>query len=370
MALVERKIRVAHIFLTLNIGGMEKVGVDLINNIDTERFENYVLCLKEIGPLGERLESSVQDLSCLNAENGVGLRGLLAVMRYLRRNKIDVVHTNNPSPHFWGSLAARLCGIRAVVHTVHGRGFIRHRKGALIEKVATLMSSVIVCVSADAAEQRKQIGIAADKLRVISNGVDTGVFCQDVPNAELVAALNQEGALVIGSVARFSVDKDQKSLIEAFARLRDQVNGVKLLLVGDGETKPDMESLARQLSLGDSVIFTGARSDVLDLLRLMDVYVLATHTEGLSISLLEAMSTERAVVATAVGGNVEVIEHDVNGLLVPESDVDKLAQALSECIASPDKRQEMASSARETVLSRYSMKSMVDQYQSLYVKYC
>ena len=280
---MSQKIRVAHIFLTLNIGGMEKVGVDLINNIDTDQFENYVICLQEQGPLAKNLNKEVRDLYCLDAKNGVGLKGLLEIVRYLKRHKIKVVHTNNPAPHLWGSLAAKICGIRSLVHSVHGRGFIRYKKGAMIEKFASKLSKSIVCVSEDAALQRKLIGIPSAKLSVVSNGVDTDVFYDEQPTNKLLEELALKEKMVIGSVARFSVDKDQETLIRAFKVVADGEPDLVLLLVGDGETKQRCQDLASDLDIASKVIFTGARSDVLDLLRLMDIYVLATHTEGLSI---------------------------------------------------------------------------------------
>lgn len=358
----------AHIFLTLNIGGMEKVGIDLIDNLDSDLYENHVICLKELGVLGTRFKQRSTNVISLGSNGGFSFSVISQLIDYFRANNIQIVHTNNSAPHFWGGLAAAICGVKARIHTNHGRNFDWPTRRLWLDRFSSLLSSRIVCVSQDsAAKLVKSDKINPNKLSVICNGIDTSYFSPGTSTQGLLPSLGiTEDCSVIGSVARFSTDKDQETLIRAFnALLKEGITKIRLVLVGDGDTRAGLEKLVRDLGIQDKVIFTGSRSDILDVLRSLDIYVLPSHTEGLSISLLEAMSTGCRVVASAVGGNVEIIEDHVNGLLVKDSDVQGMAAVLRSLLSS-QLGDALSKAARETVLKNYSVQAMADNYQDLY----
>ena len=369
MAVVQRKLRVAHVFLTLNIGGMEKVGSDLIENLDPERFENYILCLKEIGAFGEQLKNKGLRVDCLNKREGFSLSTIVQLMQYFRANKIDVVHTNNSAPHFWAGIAATLCGIRPRIHTNHGRNFDWSGRRKVLDQLSSRLSSRIVCVSQDSADMLiRHDKVNPSKVRVIANGINTDAFAPQGSDRSVRSALGVGDAeVLIGSIARFSTDKDQATLIKAFHQLLPDHGEARLLLVGDGETRAILHKLVRDLSIEDKVVFTGFRSDVVEILRSLDIYVLPSHTEGMSISLLEAMSTQLPVVASRVGGNPEIVTHGVNGLLVEESNVDDMTQNLLDLIENRPLAEKLALAARNTVVENYSFRKMILQYQQLYL---
>ena len=250
----------------------------------------------------------------------------------------------------------------------HGRNKVWTARRALLDRFSARLSQRIICVSQDSAHKlQEQDGISADKLVVIPNGVNTSLFAPGEPNRDLMQELGLvPGMPVVGAIARFSTDKDQTCLVRAFAKVLERRPDLQLLLVGDGETRSSVEALAVEVGGRDKTVFTGFRSDIADTLRLLDIYVLPTHTEGLSISLLEAMATARPVVASAVGGNVEIIADGENGLLVPESNVDALTTALDSLLANTALAQSLSRAARQTVLDRYSIRAMANQYQDLY----
>ncbi|MFT4804096.1 MAG: glycosyltransferase involved in cell wall biosynthesis [Psychroserpens sp.] len=376
------KTPIAHLFLTLNIGGMEKVGIDLIEHLDSDLYENHVICLKELGVLGEALETrhkhkpipGLKSIVSLDKPDGFRPSVLIPLIKYFIIHRIRIVHTNNSAPHFWAGIAATLCGIRVRVHTNHGRNADCTAKQMLLDRISARLSKRVVFVSKDTAEKIMLTDhIVPDKIIIIPNGIDTTVFTPPEPtdHAKCRQLLNElgisEGMRLIGSIARFSTDKDQVTLIRAFSKLVTTDSNLRLLLVGDGETKSELEALTQELGITGLVVFTGFRSDIINILRVLDIYVLPSHTEGLSISLLEAMAAERAVVASDVGGNGEIIQHNYNGLLVAESDVEAMVSSLNSIMTDTCLAERISKSARQTVLNSFSISAMAKLYQQLYI---
>lgn len=366
-----QKIPVAHVFLSLNIGGMEKVGLDLIKNMDQEKYEHFVVCLDELGYFGEKLKEDGFPVFAFHKGQGYTFSLLLKLIRFFRKNNIRIVHTNNPAPHFWGGMAAFLAGVKIRIHTKHGRNFINIKKKVFINRLSALLSHRVVSVSRDSAELTKNIErVPERKISIILNGVDTDYFRKQTKNEALYKEFGiAPGKTVIGCISRFSTDKDYETLIKAFNEVLKEKANLVLLLVGDGETKKEMMALADKLQIKEKVIFSGFRSDILDLLNFLDIFILSTHTEGISISLLEAMATEKAVIATDVGGNGEIVEHGQNGCLVAENDVAGLKEMILYLLNDEHEKNRMAKAARKLVVGKFSLQKTVAQYEALYEEF-
>ena len=368
---MKEPIAVAHIFLSLKIGGMEKVGIDLVKNMDQRKYKHYVLCLDELGTFGEELKKEGFSVFAFHKGHGFKFSLLIKLIRFFKKHNIRVVHTNNPAPHFWGGIAAWIAGVKIRIHTKHGRNFITIKRKVLINRLSALFSKKVVSVSADSAQLTHEIErVPQDKIMTIYNGVDTDLFMKKPLNETLKRELGIPAETrIIGSISRFSPDKDYETLILAFKEVASVEQDVVLLLVGDGETKERMVKLAQQIKIADKTIFSGFRSDILDLLNLIDIFVLSTHTEGISISLLEAMATERPVIATDVGGNGEIVEHGDNGYLVPENDVEGLKNAILTLLNNSDERMRLATAARKRVVEKFSLQNTVAGYEALYKEF-
>lgn len=364
------KKNIAHVFLTLNMGGMEKVGLDLIRGLGTEKYNHYIICLNCLGVLGEQVENEEGVwIKSLDKSPGFSFKVLLQLYRIFKSHGIDVVHTNNPAPHFWGGIAAWFARVPARIHTKHGRNFIHMRRRVILNRWSALFSTKVVCVSEDSARLTRTLErVRPSKVSVITNGVDTERFSPGDRQESLLAELGLSlSDCLIGSIARFSTDKDQATLVRAFAGLIQRgLGGVKLLLVGDGETLCSVKALVSSLDLDDLVVFTGARHDIPELLRLLDVYVLATHTEGISVALLEAMSTKVVCIASDVGGNSEIIDDGIDGFLVPEEDDLEMSKTLELILSDPQLKASIASNAHGKVISEFSLASVVGKYEILY----
>ena len=285
-----KNIKVVHIFLTLNMGGMESVGVNLIHELQKKNIKNAVICLDEKGIFAEQLEQAGISVWCANRKNKGSFSLLRDLASYIRFLHVDVVHTHNPAPNLWGAMAAFLAGVPLRISTHHGinKSQLASRKRRWMSRFSSLFCHQEVTVSKALEIQLKDESLwLADDISTVYNGVDIRLFDPAIKSAlQRVDFGITNDEIIIGSVARFSNDKDYTTLIHAFENIRSQGVAAKLLLVGDGDTRNQVEVQAAQLNCCLDIIFLGQRTDIRDLLSLFDIYVLSTHTEGVSISLL------------------------------------------------------------------------------------
>jgi glycosyltransferase involved in cell wall biosynthesis len=213
---------------------------------------------------------------------------------------------------------------------------------------------------------RQSTGIGAAKLTTIANGVPV----PRIDAADRAAARADfgipEGAPILGIVARLSPEKEHRTLLAAFARVRSVIPAARLLIVGDGPLREPLERQVVELQLGDRVHFAGFRADVDRMLAAMDLFVLCSTFEGTSLTLLEAMGAGLPIVATAVGGTPDVLGGSENGLLVPPQEAEALSQSLISLLSDLDSARAMADRAQERMKAHYGIESMTQQYEDLY----
>jgi sugar transferase (PEP-CTERM/EpsH1 system associated) len=354
------RIRIVHLVSTLNMGGLEMFVWHLARHHDRAAFDFQVLSLGERGALGPRFDVlgvPAHSLDCAQRTKGATLVRLVARLRQLRPH---VLHTHNPSPHVFGSLAARTLGIPVLVHTKHGRNRPHYRPAVLLNRLAACLSHCVVSVSHDSAAVARCIErVPAHKVRVIHNGIDLDSFAPE-PRAVSGATLRAI------HVARLSPIKDQRTLLQAVRRVVDAEPGFHLDIVGDGPMREELVTLCHELQLSEQVRFLGFREDVRELLATADCYVLSSVSEGVSLTLLEAMAMGLPVVATAVGGNPEVVAHGETGLVVPAGSPERLAEALLALIRHPNQARRMGQAGRQRVEEHFDLRRVVGQYEGLY----
>jgi glycosyltransferase involved in cell wall biosynthesis len=173
----------------------------------------------------------------------------------------------------------------------------------------------------------------------------------------------------VGIVARLSPEKDHALVFRAFEKVLGAVKNIRLLVIGDGAERANLEKLARQLRIDHKVTFTGFRKDIPDLLALLDLFVLCSRTEGMPLTLLEAMAAGKAIVCTSVGGIPGILESEVNGLLIPPEDEAGLAAALRKLIQDRSLAIRLGKQARRDAEQKYSIEKMVGDYETLYLKH-
>ncbi len=349
-------IRVAHIALQLETGGLERLLIEHARHVDRREIELRFIALGQRGSVANELENLGWPVVTLGAPPGLRPSLVLRLARVLGSQGIDVVHTHNTKPLLYGGPAARLAGLPKVIHTRHGQRHGATRVHDAMFGLASRCAHKMVCVSHDAARRCRAEGVSPALIATIHNGVDTQRFAFHGPSAA-------GPALFVG---RLSPEKDLETLIRAAAMVSRRRPSFRLVLAGDGPCKGRLRSLAGELQVQEHVQFVGAVGDVPSLLRTAGVFVLSSISEGLPVTVLEAMATGLPVVATAVGGTPEVVEHGVSGLLTPSGDHAALGDALEQVMADTEKAALMGRAGRLRVESEFTSRVMVDRYMALY----
>jgi len=287
----------------------------------------------------------------------------------MRVQGIDVIHSHNYSAWLYACLAARMTSNVIHVHTEHSE-VDRSWRRYFAERWLSRFTTSVVAVSRHVhGVMTQDIGIDPHRVRLVYNGVDTSRFS---PGAERRASTRQGLGLspdqvAIGIVARLARIKNHETLLRAYAPLcQEPGNRTRLVIVGDGPERAALEQLAHDLGITNRVTFLGERHDIPDLLNAFDIYALTSFNEGMNLTLLEAMSAALPVVATAVGGNVEIVEEGVTGYLVPSADIGCLTERMRYLVNSPEVRAPMGQKARARVLQFFDLQVMMRDYLSLY----
>ncbi len=360
MTAAENRIRVVHLVLSLDVGGLEQVVLNLTRYANRDAFAPHVLCLRERGSLADRVAAlgvPVASLDCPRLAKG---RTLLRLIRRLRAWRPHVLHTHNPGPHLFGALAARPAGVPVLVHTKHGRNHPDRFRSVVVNRLAGRMSRCIVAVSEATAEVARRVErVPESKLRVIHNGIDLAAFPVQPPTAALTPPR-------VIHVARLQRIKDQPTLLRAARLVADTEPGFRLDIVGDGPAGAELHALARDLKLNGHVHFLGHRNDVSPLLSSASAFVLSSRSEGVPMTLLEAMATGLPAVVTDVGGNREVVVPGETGLLVPPGSPQALADALLALWQDPERARRMGAAGRRRVEEEFDMRQVAARYEALY----
>jgi len=368
--LVEAAARthVAQVVRSLDTGGQEVLVARLVERLDPAQFRSTVIALQGGGWLAGQLQSRGFPVICLNAPEAWSPATIARVAETLRREQVDVVHCHNRKALLYGGLATLLAPRSRLVYTKHGASHWDGGATAQLGRLVMRRARAVIAVSKDI-ERGVLEGNWAERgrLHTVLNGVDLEQFR---PRQDLNAVRQSIGiplsSRVVGTVARLSPEKDQASLLAAFARIAPVNSDARLLLVGDGPLRAALEAQARELRITERTHFLGERKDVAELLGSMDVFCLPSLTEGTSLTLLEAMATGLPVVATSVGGTPEVVASDASGLLVEPGRPDQLAEALFQVLQSEALAQRFGAAGRAIVGARYSMQSMVERYAGIY----
>lgn len=361
---VGRTLHVMHVVWNLRAGGSENGIVNVVNGLDRARFRPSVCSCRPVDAFARRLAPHV-DLFAFRRADGNDPQFILQLLALLRRERPDIVHTHGWGTLVEGYLAARLAGVPIIVHGEHGTIRTRPLAVKVQRSIWSRIDRVLSVSSGLSARMAAEIGFALSDIQTIRNGVDLSRFSpRDRTHARRAIGLPDQGFLV-GTVGRLVPVKDHSTFLRALAVVRARGVACDAVLVGEGPLASRLREECDRLGL-DNVRLLGHREDVPVVLAALDLFVLSSISEGLSNTILEAMATGLPVVATRVGGAEEIVVHGRTGLLVPPSDPEALAAALTWMAAAPAERAEMGRRGRERAVCEFRLERMVREYEELY----
>jgi sugar transferase (PEP-CTERM/EpsH1 system associated) len=361
-----------HVIGTLGHGGLEQGVLKIATGLDPARFEQTICTIWSLDYMPVRQDLRLIPLNRSAKNPGFITRELLSLFAQERPH---IVHSRN-----WTSieavLAARLARIPAVVHSEHGRDILplsaEPLRRRLFRRLCYRLADRVFAVSRELKQEYvSALGISPDLFRVIYNGVATKLFFpsveeRDIQRRKLGISPN---TVVVGSVGRLDAVKDHATLLRAAEIAVIQGTDLCVVLVGDGPQRAALEQLLQTMpALRSRVTFAGRTFEVAQWLRAFDIFVLPSLFEGTSNTLLEAMSCGLPVVATRVGGNIELFEEDKSGLFFEVYDFQGLAAHLIRLAASPQLRQTLGEAARSHVEEVFPLEKMITNYSGMYAE--
>lgn len=367
---------VVHVVYRFDTGGLENGVVNLINHMDSRAYRHLVLALTEVTEFRRRVQRSDVEFIALNKGPGHGLWLYPRLYRLLRRLRPAIVHTRNLAA-LEVVVPAWLAGVPVRVHGEHGLDVSdldgSHRGYQRLRRFYGLFVQRFVALSRDLAGYlHDRVGLPPAKVRQLYNGVDTQRFQPAAQGREAIEGcpFGAAGEFLVGTVGRMQAVKDQTTLARAFVialqRRPDLRPRLRLVMAGDGPLRAQAQHLLDEAGLAGLAWLPGERQDVAGWMRGLDCFVLPSLAEGISNTILEAMACGLPVIATAVGGNTELVEEGRTGLLVPPADPQALALRIIELADDTERSRNLGRAGRLAAEQRFALSVMVSGYQALY----
>jgi len=360
------KPHVVHIVESLAVGGLERLVYDFV--IGRQGGRTSVVCVESVGALGEDLAARGYSVQSLDWNRG-RLATVMGMRRYLSKERPDVLHCHNGTAYFFGSIGSRLGANIPVVLTKHNpRPFSGSFAGPINRWM--MRRSFVAGVSRETtAALASWLPAGSRPPRYIPNGISLAPY-QNLPERQ--EARRRLGwpaeAFLIGIVARLIPTKGHLFLLDSLARLRERAPEARVVIAGDGEIRPAVEARIRDLGLESQVMFLGERNDMPVILAALDVFCLPSETEGMPVTVLEAMAASLPIVASDVGGIPQLIEDGASGMLFPISNLARLDELLLEVRRDPARARGMGRMARARVERDFSLERVLKDYEELYAE--
>ena len=363
-------IRILFIIDSLGIGGTEKQLACLINNLDRKRFQPFLCCLRPPIQLDVRCPKFLLNVFSLKSSHS--FKKLIELIHFLRNKKIDVVHTYFFDANVFGIIAAKIAGVRCVISTRRDMGFWYTKKILLVLRV---LNSFVDRILVNSASVRKNVMIYEQanksKIDIIPNFVSLETFNgidQRLASNKRKELGISDNAIVVGIISNLnrSVKRVDDFLRSASIVIKKHPT-VRFIVIGNGCLENALRNLCKELDICREVKFVGQQSDIVPFLSIIDIGINCSESEGLPNSILEFMAGRIPVVATNVGGNAELIDHNSNGFLVPKGNPGAIAEAVEKLIESRQLRTRMGNAGSRKVKENFSYQKILDMYQSYYL---
>lgn len=369
MAAALKQFTILHAIEGGGPGGAETVLFHLASNLDPSRFRSLVL-LSSDDWLKRQLVAQNIKTNLVKSKAWYDFRVPRAMANLIRQENVDLIHSHLPDQNFYSCIAARFTA-RKIVVTYHGiPGLFPKSKlrGAIKLWTVRNVANTFVVVSDFLKRTLEGAGFPAQKIVRIYNGVNMNCFAPR-GSGRFRQELGLSGNVkLVGMVANLRESKGYEYFVQAARQVADSIPEARFLAVGEKDEgiAKHLESLVQRLNLSDRFFFLGFRSDVAEILNSLDVFVLSSVSEGLSIATIEAMAAGKPVVVTRSGGPQEIVEDGRTGMLVPPADAQALGSSICELLSNPVLAAMLSRNARSEVENKFSLKKMVNEYESLY----
>jgi glycosyltransferase involved in cell wall biosynthesis len=364
MATTQFPLRVLFLTTSMPVGGAETLLMNLVRGLDRRRFAPEIVCLKDLGPLGEQLACEMRVHSHL-ISGKFDLRVLPKLWRIMRIPRADAVITVGAGDKmFWGRLAAKLAGVPVIASALHSTGW-PDGVGRLNRMLTPLTDAFIAVATAHGQHLVEGEGFPEHKVRVIPNGIDAERFTPRDATATRHALGIPLDAPVVGILAALRPEKNHELFLAGAQRILAELPHAHFAIVGDGPKRGELEALATQLGIAQAVHFVGTRRDVPELLAACDLVALTSHNEAAPVSILEALSTGVPVVASDVGSVRETVIENQTGRTFPAGDLAAYVAAAVDLLKNPTERRRLGAAGRRLVVDRWSLAAMVRGYEQL-----
>jgi L-malate glycosyltransferase len=370
-----RTLRVLLFIQSMELGGSEKQCVEIARVLSENGFAVTVGCMRRAGPLRRRIAEAGIPLVEFPVGSLLRPRALLQMwrlVRFIRANRFDVVHANDLYANLFSVPAARLAGVPVIVSSQRDLSnwwWYTPLRRRILRSIQKLSTYLLVNSSAIRSQLINEDGFDPQKIRIVYNGIDVDRYASTAA-AESCRALPSsvtKSDTLIAMVANMHTDgKGHPDVIEAARAVCRQRPHVRFLLIGDGEMRPIFEAQARSAGLQESVLFLGHRTDIQEILSRCDIGVLASKAEGLPNAVMEYMAAGLATIATPVGGVPEIIEHGVNGILIPTGSPDALSGEILGLLDDDALRQRIGEAGTDTMRSRFDFACVLSRLMDMY----
>jgi glycosyltransferase involved in cell wall biosynthesis len=356
--------------------GPESKALETCSKFNRQKFETTIAYSKG-GRLVKEFENIGVKVEQLDTKSKFNLHEVWYLYRLIKANKINIVQTHGLRVDFFGSLAAKLAGVPHVItrHVALSHHLISEYRRRLYMgfdnralKSATKIITVSKIVEDDLVLNQ---GIDRSKIVTIYNGVDLERFSKVTPQTKVrireefgIDSRNQ----VVGMIAQLTNWKGIPYFLRAIPSILKRYPNVAFLIVGDGGERKNLEIMAEKVGIAPSVIFTGFRRDIPELISIMDISVLSSLREGLPNVLIESMAMRKPIVATDVGGVSELVINNKTGFLIPPRDSTKLCDAIIKLLEDKEKAEKFGAAGREFAEQKFSLTQMVNKYENLYIQ--
>ncbi len=367
---------VLHVMYRFDTGGLENGIVNLINHMPAEAYRHAVLALTEITDFKQRVQRPDVEFVALRKPPGQGIWQYPKLYKLFRQLRPHIVHSRNLAA-LEVQVPAWAAGVPVRIHGEHGRDVgDLDGNNVTYQRVRRLYKPFVhhyMALSRDLDDYLVQkVHVVPTKITQAYNGVDTTRFCPAPAGPQRIVGCPFDPAQhwLLGTVGRMQAVKDQTTLAQAFVQAMASAPQLKanlrLVMIGDGPLRGQAQAILDQAGLGDLAWLPGERSDVADIMRGLHAFALPSLAEGISNTILEAMASALPVIATAVGGNADLVQQPDTGSIVPAADPSAMAQQIIDLASNPRLAHQMGLAGRQRVLDRFSMQSMVSTYQRVY----